>query len=90
MTQQEFMQDLQVIYDELQTRQAELNAYYELLDESKGHEKAGKIVKLFLTLLNLPKEKEQQMAALTRIVGLREDALEQVMQKMDLMKNRYV
>lgn len=81
MTQQEFMQDLQVIYDELQTRQAEINAYYELLDESKGHEKAGKIVKLFLTLLNLPKEKEEQMAAVTRIVGLREDALEQVLQK---------
>ncbi|HEY9190650.1 MAG TPA: invasion protein CiaB [Sulfurovum sp.] len=81
MTQQQFMEDLQVIYDELQIRQAELNEYFELLDENKGHEKAEKIVKLFLTLLNLPREKEEQMAALTRIVGLREDALEQVMQK---------
>ena len=81
MKQQQFMKDLQVIYDELQTRQAELNGYFELLDENKGHEKAEKIVKLFLTLLNLPREKEEQMAALTRIVSLREDALEQVMQK---------
>lgn len=80
-TKQKFMQDLQIIYDELQTRQAELNAYYELLDEDKGHETAEKIVKLFLTLINLPRDKEGQMAALTRIVGLREDALEQVMQK---------
>ncbi len=29
----QFMEDLQVIYDELQVRQASLNTYYELLDE---------------------------------------------------------
>ena len=31
----QFMEDLQVIYDELQSRQASLNQYYDLLDETK-------------------------------------------------------
>lgn len=75
------MQDLQRIYDELQTRQAELNAYYDLLDKDKGHEKAEKLIKFFLTMLNLPRDDESYMAGLTRLVSLREDALEQVMKK---------
>ena len=36
------MKDLQLIYDELQHRQGSLNKYYELLDESKRHERADK------------------------------------------------
>ena len=78
---QKFMQDLQTIYDELQTRQAELNGYYDLLDENKGHEKAKKLLTFFLTMLNIPRDKEGYMAGLTRLVSLREDALEEVMKK---------
>jgi len=81
MTKQEFMKDLQTIYDELQTRQAELNSYYDLLDKDKGHEEAEKLIKFFLTMLNVPRDEEGYMAGLTRLVGLREDALEQVMKK---------
>jgi len=77
----QFMEDLQVIYDELQSRQADLNQYYELLDETKGHEQADKTVEAFLTLLDLPRNKDSEMAALTRFVNLREDALEQVLEK---------
>ena len=73
------MQDLQEIYDELQRRQAELNGYYELL--GKGHEKAVESVDAFLNLIDLPKDDDAVMAALTRIVNLREDALEQVLEK---------
>ena len=76
---QKFMQDLQVIYDELQTRQASLNSYYELLD--KGHEKAGLIVDAFLKLIDVPKDDDSIMASLTRIINLREDALGEVLQK---------
>ncbi len=75
----QFMEDLQVIYDELQSRQASLNAYYELLD--KGHDKANEIVDAFLTLIDIPRDADSTMAALTRIVNLREDALEQVLEK---------
>jgi len=86
MTKQEFMQDLQTIYDELQVRQASLNKYYELLDESKTHERANVVVDAFLQLLDIPRNKDSEMAALTRIVNLREDALEQVLEKIGTSK----
>ena len=76
---QQFMDDLQKIYDELQVRQEELNSYYQLLDS--GHEEASIVVEKFLNQMELPINKETQMAGLTRLVNLREDALEQVLQK---------
>jgi hypothetical protein len=82
MKKQQFMQDLQVIYDELQSRQAELNSYYRLLDQE--HERASEVVDAFLILLGLEKNDNSVMAALTRIVNLREDALEQVLVKSGL------
>ncbi len=81
MNKQDFMKDLQRIYDELQTRQAELNSYYDILDKDKGNDKAEKLIKFFLTMLNVPRDDDGYMAGLTRLVGLREDALEQVMKK---------
>ncbi|MCF6245149.1 MAG: invasion protein CiaB [Sulfurovum sp.] len=81
MNKQDFMKDLQRIYDELQTRQAELNSYYDLLDKEKGHKKAESILTFFLTTMNIPRDDEGYMAGLTRLVGLREDALEEVMKK---------
>ena len=75
------MNDLQAVYLELQDRQAELNGYYDLLDETKGHAKADEVVSAFLQLVDLTRNKESEMAALTRIVNLREDALEQVLEK---------
>ncbi len=81
MTKQKFMTDLQTIYDELQHRQGSLNKYYELLEEGKVHERANVVVDAFLKLLDIPRDKDAEMAALTRIVNLREDALEQVLEK---------
>ena len=81
MKTEQFMKDLQVIYDELQFRQGSLNKYYELLDESKTHERANVVVDTFLKLLDIPRNKDSDMAALTRIINLREDALEQVLEK---------
>jgi hypothetical protein len=75
----QFMQDLQKIYDELQTRQRELNSYYAVLDNK--HDKAKKLVEKFLKQMHLPVNSDTTMATLTRIVNLREDALEQVLQK---------
>jgi hypothetical protein len=81
MNKQQFMKDLQLIYDELQHRQGTLNKYYELLDGSKVHDRANVVVDAFLKLLDIPRDKDSEMAALTRLVNLREDALEQVLQK---------
>ena len=76
---QEFMNDLQRIYDELQRRQEELNNYYQLLEGE--HVEASRLVEEFLSQMELPVNKETEMAGLTRLVNLREDALEQVLQK---------
>ena len=76
---QQFMNDLQQIYDELQSRQQELNDYYKLLNQE--HPKAKRVIERFLDRLGLPINSDTTMAALTRVVNLREDALEQVLQK---------
>ncbi len=81
MEKQQFITDLQIIYDELQHRQSSLNNYYELLEEDKVHERANTVVDAFLNLLDIPRDKDAEMAALTRVVNLREDALEQVLEK---------
>ncbi len=76
---QQFMNDLQRIYDELQRRQEELNNYYQLLEGE--HVEASHLVEDFLSQMELPVNKETEMAGLTRLVNLREDALEQVLEK---------
>ncbi|MCK4442407.1 MAG: invasion protein CiaB, partial [Sulfurovaceae bacterium] len=76
---QNFMKDLQIIYDELQRRQQELNNYYTLLEGE--HPQAKIVVENFLNRLELPINSDTIMASLTRIVNLREDELEQVLQK---------
>jgi len=77
-----FMADMQKIYDELQKRQAELNGYFALLQGE--HAEAERTVRAFLSSLEMVWSEETVMAALTRIVNLREDALEQVLQKAGL------
>ena len=77
--QDQFMQDLQTIYDELQIRQRELNDYYKLLEGK--HKRAAEEIESFLNMLQLPVTQETQMAALSRIVNLREDDLKEVLKK---------
>lgn len=76
---QQFMQDLQRIYNELQTRQQSLNDYYKLLEGE--HAEAEALVEKFLKKMGLPINSDTTMASLTRLVNLREDALEQVLEK---------
>lgn len=90
MNREQFMNDLQLIYNELQTRQKELNSYYDLVDESKTHKKAEDVVDAFLTLIDIPKTKESQMASLGRIINLREDSLEQILKKNNCLDEEIV
>ena len=83
-----FMADLQKIYDELQKRQAELNGYFALLHGK--HVEAERTVKAFLSRLEMGWNSDTVMAALTRIVTLREDALEQVLQKAGLNEEEII
>ena len=74
-----FMQDLQTVYDEILRRQKALGSYYELL--GSGHAEAEAWVGDFLRRLGLPETPGTRMAALTRLIGLRDDALTQVLEK---------
>ena len=73
------MQDIQKIYDELQNRQESLNDYYKLLEGE--HEEARLLIESFLKKMELPINSDTTMAGLTRVVNLREDALEQMLKK---------
>jgi hypothetical protein len=86
--QKQFMQDLQRIYDELQARQSSLNDYYNLLKSE--HKEAAVLVEDFLAKMELSVNADTQMAALTRLVNLREDALEQVFQKEGFSEEKIV
>lgn len=77
---EKFIDDLQRIYDELQSRQKELNSYYQLL-EGADHPEAEQRVSSLVAQLELPSNDDTRLAVLTRIVNLREDALDQVMHK---------
>ncbi|MDD5360159.1 MAG: invasion protein CiaB [Sulfurovaceae bacterium] len=76
---QDFLTDIQKIYDELTSRQDKLNSYFKLLHES--HKEAQKIVDDFLEYIQIEKDSDSIMAALSRIVNLKEDFLEQVLQR---------
>jgi hypothetical protein len=73
-----FMEDLQRLYDEVLARQKALGGYYELL--GGGHAEAEAWVGDFLRRLRLPETPQTRMAALTRLIGLRDDALTQVLE----------
>ena len=74
-----FMEDLQTLYDEILRRQKALGNYYELL--GGGHAEAEAWVGDFLRRMELPETPETRMAALTRLIGLRDDALTQILEK---------
>jgi len=80
MTREEFMRDLQELYNELQRRQEELGTYMRLA-KGEPHPEAEAKVRALLELIGLEETPEHCMAALQRIVNLREDALEQMMKR---------
>ncbi len=84
-----FMRDLQTLYDELLRRQEEIGAYMRLA-QGEENEEAEELLKHFLRKLELPDDADVRMAVLTRIVALREDALEQVMQRLKWEEERII
>ncbi len=84
-----FMKDLQELYDELQRRQEELGTYLHLA-KGEPHPEAEELLERFLAELGLPRDEESTMAALLRIVTLRDDALEQVMKRYGWEEERII
>ncbi|MEA2027412.1 MAG: invasion protein CiaB [Campylobacterota bacterium] len=83
-----FMDDLQSIYEELKVRQSALNNYFSLLNET--HEEAQKTVREFLSIVDLKYNSENVLAALNRIVNLREDSLNEVLKKLELPEDEII
>ena len=78
----QFMNDLQVIYDELQIRQSILNSYYNVLKSS--HPESKLLVDDFLKIVGLKSNKENTLVALNRVINLREDSLSEALKKLNL------
>ncbi len=83
------MQDLTLIYDELQRRQSRLNRYYHILNSDEPKE-AKELVEEFLKLLDLPYTQESVVASLNRIINLREDSLEQILKREGLSSDEII
>ncbi|SHO80253.1 Campylobacter invasion antigen B (CiaB) [hydrothermal vent metagenome] len=83
-----FMNDLQIIYEELTLRQSILNNYFELLN--KSHYKAEKLVKEFLEILELKYNSENTLASLNRIINLREDSLNEILKKSNFTEDEII
>ena len=76
--QEKFLQDIEHIYNEIDARDANLNSYF-ALSKGREHPEASALVDAFLEHIGIARDEESRLAALTYIVNLREDALEQLM-----------
>ncbi|WP_281951579.1 invasion protein CiaB [Nitrosophilus kaiyonis] len=81
---EKFYKDLQKLYEIVENEQKELERFYDIFDTKKSIIDT-KLIDLeivideFLTLLNLPIDNQSRLAAVYRIVNLREDSLTIVM-----------
>ncbi|HGZ70380.1 MAG TPA: invasion protein, partial [Nitratifractor sp.] len=78
--QEQFLKDIEIIYNETQKRDNHLNSYFDL-SKGKEHPKALALVESFLEHIGLQKSEESIHASLIYLINLREDAIEQFMNK---------
>ena len=81
MTKQQFLNDLQKIYDFLDTQKSQTNQLIKHL-EDKEFEKLT-IIDDFAKALNLTMKDDLRFALVTRLVNLRDDSLVQVLKKLE-------
>ena len=78
MSKEQFLEDIQKIYNELSKRQSRLNSYFDLA-KGKESSEASALVEQFLEHIGLPRNQDSIVASLNYLVNLREDSLEQCM-----------
>ncbi len=83
-----FYKDLQTIYEEIEKRDAKLHSAYNILDS--GTNELSKVIEDFLKEMDLEKDEESIIAALNRIVSLREDSLVEVLKKRGFTKEEII
>jgi len=80
LTKDEFINDIEIIYNHLTKTQEHYNSYF-LLAKGKEHKEAETLVNEFLDSVGIIKTKEAIVASLTYLINLREDSIEQLMKK---------
>ena len=86
MTKENFLNDLQKIYDFLNEQKANTNDLIKYL-ENKEYDKLT-IIDEFAKNLDLTMKEDLRLALVTRLVNLRDDSLVQVLKKLEKMKKR--
>ena len=80
MTQENFLQDIQKLYDYLEDKKSNINKLYEYV-ENKEYEKL-ELVEQFAKYLELKLDSDLTMALISRVVNLRDDGFTQVLKKL--------
>ncbi len=75
-----FFADLGEVYQLIKTKQERLHDFYTILSDQDDRDKAY-FINTFLEKIGLKVDSQNQMAAITRLVSLRDDALLQVFKK---------
>ncbi len=78
--EKQFLEDLDAVYRLVGQKQRELHRFYDILTEEKESEFRD-VIDAFLSSIDLEITREHRMAAITRLVSLRDDALLQVLKK---------
>ncbi|MEA2018086.1 MAG: invasion protein CiaB [Campylobacterota bacterium] len=81
MTKDNFLEDIQKIYDFITKQKDEINKLYEYLENNEDDKL--EIIKQFSSHLNLELSSDLKLALITRVVNLRDDGLVQVLKKLD-------
>ena len=79
-SKEQFLKDVEIIYDRLSQMQEEQNRFFDL---AKGleHKEAEELVERFLDEIEVERTQESIVASLTYLISLREDSIEQLLKK---------
>lgn len=77
----DFMKDLEEVQNLLVRFNEEADSYYLLMEKGEKNPEHQKEVDSFLSELSLPHDDESRLAAITRLVALRDDSLVQLLKK---------
>ena len=81
MNKEQFLIDIQNLYDFISKQKEDINKLYEYLEKNEDDKLT--IIKSFAKELNLELTSDLKLALITRVVNLRDDGLVQVLKKLD-------
>jgi len=88
MTQEQFLEDIQKLYNFINSQKDNINKLYEYLENNEDEKL--EIIKTFANSLNLTLNDDLKLALLTRLVNLRDDSLVQVLKKASYDDNQII